>query len=133
MRVFNWDSKLIEFAEEVRGNEYEWGETDCAKIVLMAIDTMYDNSPQEKLPSWTTEIGAKRALSKLGGVRGGLLKLGASQVAHGFEQTGDIIVKYEDGFPTLGVILSDGILMSTHEDGVYITSQYLNYDEVYRV
>lgn len=136
MRVFNWDHKLVRFAEQERGRSYEWGETDCASLVRRAMDIMYGEDKFPNAPNWTTEVGAKRALGKIDNVNQCIIDIGGEDVHKNFRRNGDIVtgIDNNENFPGMGVVVDVEVLTSSPEYGVYLARlNNMNVDKVFRV
>lgn len=127
-RVENWDQKLIYYARESVGKDFEWGVTDCASLVRASIAAMYGEDVFSHVAAWSTLREAKNQYEMHGRASSILAEAGASIVASNYEQTGDIIVspgEDQDGLPRFGVILTGGqVLLSTPESGVHVLSHW---------
>lgn len=69
-RVFNWNVALGELARELVGQAVVWGETDCVSVARKALVAMYgeDISAPYIDVTYSTKLGAARALKKIGGL-----------------------------------------------------------------
>jgi len=118
-RVRNWDIRLHEWAESVRGRPYEWGATDCGTLVREAFCVMYGEDIAADVEPYTTQRGAARVHAETGGVEFILRLLGATDIAPAFAQSGDIWIDEDgDGFPAAGVVIGRDVIWATLEDGV---------------
>lgn len=137
MKSFNWDHKLVRFAERERGRDYIWGETDCASLVQRALQVIYDEDKFPDAPGWTTEIGAKRAIRKVENVRDYVLNHGGVKADDNFKSSGDIVygLSNQNGMPGLGIVVDvNKILTSAPNRGVYLTDYHqTEFEDLLRV
>lgn len=90
----NWDRRLVEWAESVRGRPFVWGETDCATLVRGAVEAMYGPAflAGIAVPEYGTQVGAERAWDQTGGTAAVLVLLGAQELPDGERQRGDVLL-----------------------------------------
>ncbi len=89
----NWDTRLVTWAERVRGQPFKWGETDCGALVKQA----YEIIKGEPIgwSAWKGKTGALRWLSKVGGLPVALAEV-ATPVGRGFARSGDVVLAKVD-------------------------------------
>ncbi|KKN44563.1 hypothetical protein LCGC14_0691670 [marine sediment metagenome] len=119
-RVLDWRSRLVPWAEGLRGEPYEWGLTDCGKIACAALAEMFGQDIAA-LPPYTTAAEAVRVLSAAGGAGGIMQRLGAEPVTSMFLQSGAIVVdpdKGDEHFPGIYVYVEPILITSHLETGV---------------
>lgn len=127
-RVLNWDVRLVEFAREVRGQPYVWGETDCATLVRRALTVMHGEDPlPDDVGAWTTRIGALRVAGRTD-VEDALYRAGGWEVRPPYATAGDVALAQPHGqgdpLPTLSVLLPRGkVLTSTPQLGVAVLAR----------
>lgn len=123
MRHRDWDDRLFRACDELVGRPFEWGETDCASMVIHALEAMYPPDdlplPMDR-PAWATERAALRAYRATGGVEAALRAHGAQEVPLAFAQQGDIIIGLDEqgGVPGLAIVVSDAYQVASQADGV---------------
>lgn len=120
-RTFNFEAKLFDWSRDLLGQEYEWGETDCGTLMIASQRVMHSEPVFESVDNYTTEIGAKRALTKVGGVRALMLDNGGSEIEFNFRQPGDIIVTPESDdsdFPWFSIVIDYDAFTSSPSRGV---------------
>lgn len=88
----NWLNKLVAWERDMLGRPFEWGATDCGSLVRDMCSVIYGDDVFERAPSYTTRIGALRALSKTGGVEQAVRDIGATEVSINFIQDSDIVI-----------------------------------------
>lgn len=93
-RLPNWNYKLWEFGQEIIGQPFAWGVTDCAAIARKALITMYgeDLIGPHTNTSYTTKTGATRAFNKLGSFAGIAIDAGAAEIPIKLARDGDFMV-----------------------------------------
>ncbi len=113
----NWDTRLVTWAERVRGQPFKWGETDCGSLVKQA----YEIIKGEPIgwSAWKGKAGALRWVSKSGGLPAALAKV-ASPVGRGFARSGDVVlVKVDEPDAVYGygivVVVGDNVV-APHPD-----------------
>lgn len=100
-----WRTRLLAWADGVRGQPYAWGRTDCASLARAALDEMFCRSVTAHIPRWTSKRTALRALADVGGIDTALRGLGAELVTLPFARAGDIIVTTDPDDPEHGVLV----------------------------
>lgn len=113
-----WRQAVREYAEEVNGEVFRWGETDCASIVRGALCAMYAGHD-----FWTHVYGAKngarRILKKRGGWDALLTSSGLLRVLANHAQEGDVVLTIDDdGVDSVGIIVGGRVLTAHHDEGV---------------
>lgn len=117
-RVPNWDIALHQWAADVVGRPYVWGETDCGSLVREAHALMYGVDLFHVKP-YTTRRQALYRHNSTGGVEAVLREAGAVDVPVAFAQQGDVLCEAEgDGLPACGVVVGRSVIWATVEDGV---------------
>ncbi len=125
-RVENWDRRLVEFTNEVNGQAFEWGTTDCASLVRRGLSLMFGRDVWKKhVGEWKTKRGAlgvsgrtdyEDALRASGAVEMGIhyawsgdVALGPSEDDHGMLQIGLLVPtrKILTSTPEVGVAIAD--------------------------
>lgn len=123
MKKRNWDVALVDWERLMLGRHFEWGETDCVSVVLAALEVMYAEADRPKLtvPSWSTQIGALRAIKKVGNIPQALRDGGAQNVPLAFARPGDIVVGLEpsNGMPRCGVVVERHVVTASVKNGVF--------------
>lgn len=131
MRVRNWDVRLVEWANDLVGQEYDWGRTDCGSLVERAHRLMFGKQifPGMK---YSTKREAVAIHARTGGVEGVLRKAGAVEIERNFVQQGDVFVEPDgDGMPSCAVVIAGGLLMTSPTDGVQLVPLALAGDGVF--
>lgn len=119
----DWDVRLVRLQDDVLGEPFRWGETDCASIVRRALAAMYPEG-EVPLPSAPPEYedrrGAGRAYVESGGVAAMLEAGGAERVDLNFARQGDVLVGLAEqgGFPGGAVVVEEHFLVASEEEGV---------------
>ena len=107
MRTRNWDTRLVTWAERVRGQPFVWGETDCGSLVKQAYKII--TGKRCPWPYYKGKTAAMRAMTKVGGIPAALEKV-AKPVGRGFAQSGDVVlVKVDDGYG-MGIVVGDNVV-----------------------
>jgi len=91
-RVPDWDLRLVEYASDMIGKPFVWGQTDCTTIVFKGLEVMYDYDFTKGLKWHTTLRTAVNLYKKTGGIEKVLLKKGACGIGLGFATTGDVLI-----------------------------------------
>lgn len=126
-RVSNWDTHLVAFAEEVVGQEFEWGTTDCASLVRRGLIAIMGKDVLKKyVGAWKTRRGALTASRRVKPEHA-LKASGAVRVGTRFAWSGDVAVGANtDGHDMVQVALllpTRKVLTSTPEKGVFISDK----------
>ena len=85
----NWDTRLVTWAERVRGQPFKWGETDCGSLVKQVYKII--KGKRIGWSAWNGKTGALRWVSKAGGLPEALARV-ASPVGRGFARSGDVVL-----------------------------------------
>lgn len=122
--ALNYDVKLIEWAMFQVERPFEWGSTDCGTLVREAMIIMFDcDLFARQYRRYTTEVGAKAALAKVGTIRKALENAGFARVKGGVWSTGDIVIvpgnARQNCLESAGVFMNRRVLMSHHKKGVH--------------
>lgn len=108
------------------GLAFVWGRTDCAMVMHEMVYAVTGRALVENWPSYSTPIGAKRALTKVG-----FASLSEFLDAHfdrvpetGVARPGDIVMIESDtpGFDALCLALGYGHVLAPSPDGVWHTT-----------
>lgn len=120
-RVRNWDVRLVEWQGRVLGEPFEWGRTDCASLVVGALEAMYDELPLEgPVPEYEGERDAVLAHKATGGVAEALAEGGADRVDLNFARQGDVLIGLPEqgGLPGAAVVVESSYVMASEDLGV---------------
>lgn len=125
MRHSDWDLRLNSMKEKVLGEPFEWGRTDCATLVVRALEAMYppDDVPlPAERPSYGDESGALRAHAATGGVSDVLRAQGAEEVPLNFARQGDVLIGVDEagGVPGAAIVVENRYLVASEEEGVVL-------------
>lgn len=120
MRAKDLTERLVEFADSVAGEPFEWGHTDCATLAVRAL--FYANLPDaERVPAvqhYTSEDEARGALQRITPADW-LDELGATPIPIGALAPGDVVTGWlESGLPYVYVVVGSRLLSSTPAEGV---------------
>lgn len=129
--IENWDSRLVEFAREVVGQEFAWGTTDCASLVRRALEIVYGRDVwKDHVGTWKTKRGAlgvsgrtdyEDALRASGATEVGIhyawssdVALGPSEDDHGMIQVAILLPtrKAMTSMPETGVVIVDKMALA---------------------
>lgn len=124
-RPRNWDVSLVNWAAQLHGRAYAWGLTDCGSVARSATEIVIGSDP---FPArWLTAAGARRALTKAGGLKAVLGRVGAEPIGLAFIQNGDILEldgEQHPGLPRLAVALGGGKALTANPgEGVVLIPQ----------
>jgi len=109
-RVPNWNYKIWEVGEEVRGQPFEWGITDCVTIARRVLEAQFgeDIIAPHFNSEYKTKTGATRAFNKIGSMTDIALAAGAKEIDPINARDGDIMIfpkgnsKYENVATRIG-------------------------------
>lgn len=123
MRHRDWDMRLHRAVDELVGEPFRWGETDCASVVIRAVEAIYppDDVPLPRdQPSYDDEGAALRAHAETGGVGPALEAEGAERVPLAFARSGDVLVGLDPqgGVPGAAVVVGPRYVVASERDGV---------------
>lgn len=127
VRVENWDSELVRYAEAHRGESFRWGETDCVTLTREALMIMLGEDPWRHLvPRFKTLRKAARLAGELE-PEITLRDTGAVEVGYHFGWAGDVALapgQDDDGLPGISLLLPNRkALVATVADGVVVTDK----------
>lgn len=114
-RLPDWRPRLAAYLEEVRTRPFAYGGHDCALFAAGAVEAM---TGTDLAADYRGRYGSLKEGLKL--VKGGhlaILRDHLRPVAPAFAQVGDIALIGEVGFPALGLIQGETILV-LREDGL---------------
>ena len=125
--VANWDRRLVEFAREVIGQEFEWGLTDCVALVRRGLQVEFGVDVWEgHVGKYKTKRGAVTVAGKTD-YEDALLTSGAVEVGFHYGTSGDVALsprEDEHGMLSMALIVpSRKALTSTPSEGVVIVDK----------
>ena len=102
------------------GQPFAWGRFDCAKMLAFHLRAMNLSPASAKAGSYSTAIGARRALGRIGAKSlAELLDVRFARIAPAAALIGDIVSLPSTGkLDAIGIALGNGRLLSYHEDAV---------------
>ncbi len=121
IRVPDWRSRLITWAENVRGMPYIWGRSDCATLVRTALAICFGRDIAPDVPFHRNERQAIAVVRQYGGAVPVLEQLGAMRTTLPFARAGDVIAMEEPEEPITGIALGiwfDRYAVMSTRDGV---------------
>lgn len=126
-RLPNCDTRLVDFAGDVVGEDFKWGTTDCASLVRRGLTAMMGKDVWKKhVRIWKTRRGALTA-SKNMEPKHVLEASGAVEVGAKFAWSGDVAIgKNSDDHDMVQVALllpARKALTSTPDRGVIIVDK----------
>lgn len=121
-RVLNWDVKLTQFASDLYGRSFVWGETDCGTLVRRAHEVMYGQDLYGFLGEWASPTEAGRILAARGGFSGILAELDAELVPLAFVQSGDVLCARGHGgaIGLAAVAVAGKVLIADEGNGITV-------------
>jgi len=126
IRVPNWSSKLVAFAEVQRKKNFEWGETDCGSLIRKGLKLVF-GKPILDVDEYSNEREAEKVMKKLGDASSFFESQGAVNELLSRASGGDVVVRpgVDDGLPRLGLFLyPDALLTSDPEYGPHVIKAY---------
>ena len=137
----NWHVNLGELANDLIGEPFEWGKTDCVSIARAALVAQFGEDPCVPYVNvtYTTKTGATRAFNKIGNYASILEKIGAREIAPHNVRDGDIAVfKPERGYENVMTMMGGSWILSDPfvNKIVAVRPVLFSYDEnikVYRI
>lgn len=123
-RVRNWDVSIVQFAKEVVGKPFVWGETDCASLLYRVYEIMHGQKPDVVL-RYTTAKGALSAHQRTGGTEKVVRDLGALDIERPAKY-GDIIFykgPEEHPWDNIAIYVPPNILIANEKDGIKFVSR----------
>lgn len=122
MRNIDWQQKLIDLVKAREFIPFDWGKYDCclfaADVVLEMTGKDYASDFRGK---YSSEIGAKRLLSKAGGLEV-VLSASFDEVEFNFAQRGDLVLVNTDIGPALGIMWVNNSVWLHSPEGVKLYS-----------
>lgn len=100
------------------GQPFVWGKQDCAKLSAFHLRQLGVKVGIAKAGKWTTALGAKAALKRMG-VKSlsELADKHLAEIAPASALPGDImIMPGDDGFEGLAIVLGNGAVLGWHEE-----------------
>lgn len=94
---------------------FAWGSADCAALAIACLKAAGHTDPLSGVTGYTTALGAKRTLTRLGHDRleDALDAMGLTRVAPASTLTGDIVaMPGDDLWPALGVNVGEGRVLA---------------------
>jgi hypothetical protein len=125
----NWPDLLAAYIESKRSEPFAWGSNDCCLFAAdwIKIATGHDIAAQWR-GSYTTALGARRALDEGGGIERLVEKAGGIRIETGLAQRGDLVAQESGNGVALGICLgvvaafisSDGVqFLPLHEASIW--------------
>lgn len=91
-KIENWDSFLVEYANNMVGKEFVWGKTDCATLARRGLMVILGRNPwRGHIKVWRSKAAALRA-SKTVDPIAIFNDSGAREIDRGFISAGDIAI-----------------------------------------
>jgi hypothetical protein len=121
IREENWDIRLFHWGNSVVGKPFRWGVTDCASLVIDAMEVMYGVDVFPGVERWRSLRKAVRVLRDVGSLGDFFEDSGGVQVPLAFAQSGDIVLASgldNDNLPRMGVICNGTVIYSKRDRGV---------------
>lgn len=100
------------------GEPFAWGQFDCAKMLAFHLRQMNLSPATAKAGRYTSAIGARRALTRIGARSlADLLDRRFARIAPAAALIGDVVALPSTGrLDAIGIALGNGRLLSYHED-----------------
>ncbi|BBD01832.1 DUF6950 family protein [Sphingobium sp. YG1] len=102
-----------------RGRPFAWGRVDCAKMAAFHLKKLGFPISISKAGSYSSAIGAKRAIGRMGydNLTDLLDGLGLTRIPYSRLMLGDIVLaEGHGGVDALGIYASNGHVLGFHED-----------------
>lgn len=104
-----------------KNTPFQWGETDCCMFSCDCVETITGIDVAEPYrDKYTTETGAKRALSKYGSIEESFDKH-FKRIDFNFAKRGDVVLYTSELGKTVGIKWSGGLLTMSHTGVVLVT------------
>lgn len=117
-RKIDWQEQLLVQTLIFENQPFEWGKADCCLFAADAVIAMTGvDHAKDFRGKYTTEIGAKRLLSKKGGLET-FLDTRLKVIPVDYVQRGDVVLIRTDTGPTLGIYWSGRSAWMQGLDGV---------------
>ena len=121
MRVQDWPTALFSHIESAKSKEFVWGEHDCCLFAADCCVALCGKDPAEAYRgTYSSEIEAKRALSKNHGSVEAAFDSLFQRVDPAFAQRGDVVVFESELGLTAGIQGVDGVVWSVSLNGLAI-------------
>lgn len=135
MRLRNWNVAIKQRADELVGSKFIWGETDCVSVIrIMAVEIFGEDVFAGVVPGYTTEIGAKRALSRVGDFNDLAVQAGCVEVPRTMMTDGDLIISDYGDYQNVAMVVGGKLFVASVEEGLqYMSLRYLADDSEFRV
>ena len=126
MKPAGWRERLLAYAVSMSGKPFAWSQTDCAVVVMGAVDAMIGGSRLTDLCKGRYHSAREaRRLQRDIDARRALLDIGAVVVPARACQCGDVLIGQANGFVCAHICLSrDYSLASSPESGVALFSTH---------
>ena len=109
-------SPVLDYIVEQARQPFEWGKTDCVQFAAGMIERLTGARPD--LPSYSSEIDAKRVLVSLGGLEAAVSKyLGPPRRDLKLCAEGDIVLTAFGGQKALGICVPRVVFVRRQQDG----------------
>ena len=108
---------------------FAWGEADCAALAIACLKAAGHPDPLSGVSGYTTALGAKRTLTRLGFDRleDVLDDIGLSRIAPASSLIGDIVaMPGDDLWPALGVNVGQGRVLAFLDAGGGTRGDYIS-------
>lgn len=102
MRLPDWQKRFAEFGQARASMPFSWGSNDCCTFAAAAVEAMTGINPMADFPAYSSEIGAARAVAKVGLQALATSVLG-SPVAPIMATVGDVVLLINGGREMIGV------------------------------
>lgn len=120
----SWRNNLIEEASSLVGKPFSWGETDCATVIRLCVNSAYDGEVFPKIPEIDSLETAQQVSKDYGTPEKILRDIGCSEVTINFVQCGDIVILPERFDLGSGAIyVRSGYITSDMEYGVVLLNR----------
>lgn len=120
-RFRDWDVRLMDCANSVRGKPFIWGETNCTALAAACMDAMTGSNIFDMQKGLELDEKKARKLSADRFVRSVLIDNGYEPIERPeLIQRGDIVLVYEDPWECTHVVLGRYALTSSPENGVFL-------------
>lgn len=127
--VANWDRRLVEFANEVRDQPFEWGQTDCASLVRRGLQAVFGEDVWKgHVGEWKTKRGALTVSGKTD-YEDALLASGAVEMGFHYAWAGDVALGVKEDqhgmIPIALLVPTRKVITSTPRTGVVIVDKLM--------
>lgn len=118
-RLNDWEVRLADYVESVRGAAFEWGSTNCGALVAGAIDAMFRTDISQHMDLLCGNETVARSSSDERITHALLERLGFSPQPNPLlAKRGDVVYAVADGWECCHVVMGRYALSSTPQHGV---------------